>query len=684
MTPEQVKLVQDSFAKVVPIADAAADLFYDRLFTIAPEVRTLFPKDMTEQKKKFMHMIAAAATNLHQLEKIIPAVEDLGRRHVTYGVTDSHYERVGEALLWTLEQKLGPSFTPKVREAWTATYATVADVMKNAAAAAWTQMSALIRAYDWSATPLGPMQSWPQSLKTAVDLLLANRFAIALAWGPELTLIYNDAYRPLLGTRPEALGRPFLEVWAEVRETLTPMVESALAGKSTYFENRPFSLTRYGYPEETYFTFCLSPVRDERGANAGVLITAVETTKQVAANRAREVRLAHLAAVVEQSRDFIGVCNPEGTPLYVNEAGLRLMGLGGLDAACAVHFTEYFAERDRAFVCDEAMPTCERDGFWEGELTFRRFDDGRELPVLVNIFPVRTAEGRTIAYATLTRDLTEKKRVEQTLRKTRSELARIARQTTMGEMTASIAHDIKQPLAAIVTNGNAVLRWLASATPDLDEVRAALKRIINDGHRASQVIASIRAMFGKGAQERARVDVNDVVNEVLALMQAELHGQHVSVQSELLDELPQVLAHRVQLQQVILNLITNAAEAMHAITDRARMLRVTSQKQDDGSVLVAVADSGTGIDPDDMDRIFDAFFTTKDNGMGMGLSICRSIVKAHGGRLWASAGVPHGSIFHVVLPTDGGASPMMDQADGSVLKAGRPATDTGLETSPIP
>jgi signal transduction histidine kinase len=230
----------------------------------------------------------------------------------------------------------------------------------------------------------------------------------------------------------------------------------------------------------------------------------------------------------------------------------------------------------------------------------------------------------------------------------------------MGEMTASIAHDIKQPLAAIVMNGNAVLRRLASAAPDLDdEVRAALKRIVDDGHRASQVIASIRAMFGKGAQERARVDVNDVINEVMALMQAELHSQHVSVQSELLDELPQVLAHRVQLQQVILNLITNAAEAMHAITDRARMLRVTSQKQDDGSVLVTVADTGTGIDPDDMDRMFDAFFTTKANGMGMGLSICRSIIKAHGGRLWASAGVPHGSIFHVVLPTDGGASPMM-------------------------
>ncbi len=406
-------------------------------------------------------------------------------------------------------------------------------------------MSALIRAHDWSATPLGPVQTWPQSLKSTVDSLLANRFAIALAWGPELTCIYNDTYRPLLGTKPEALGRPFLEVWAEVRDSVAPMIQRALAGEASYFENRPFSLMRHDEPEEAYFTFCISPVRDDTSAAAGVLITCAETTKQVAANRAREARLAQLAAVVEQSRDFIAVCDPEGTPIYVNEAGLRLMGLPSLDAACAVHFTKYFAERDRFVVRDEALPACERNGYWERELSFRRFDDGREFPVLYNVFPVRTTEGRTIAYATVTRDLTEKKRTEDALRETRLELTRLARVSAMGEITASISHEINQPLAAIATNGNAGLRWLARAEPQLDEVQEALRRVVSDSHRASQIITSVRAMFKKDMQERVQLDVNDLIQEVLALLHGELQKQRVSVQTELDMEPPTVLGDRI-------------------------------------------------------------------------------------------------------------------------------------------
>ena len=462
-------------------------------------------------------------------------------------------------------------------------------------------MSALIRAHDWSATPLGPMQSWPQSLKTAIDLVLANRFPTVLAWGPELTCIYNDTYRPLLGDKPEALGRPFLEVWEEARDIVAPMIERALAGEASYFENMPFSLTRYGYPEETYFTFCFSHVRDETGAIAGFLNNAVETTKQVLADRAlraSETRLAQLAAVVEQSSDFIGVCDPEGTPLYVNEAGLRLMGLPDLDAACAVHFTEYFAERDRSIVRDKALPACERDGYWEGELTFRRFDDGREFPVLYNIFPVTTAEGRTIGYATVTRDLTDNKRAEDALRET---LTRLARVSAIGEITASISHEINQPLAAIVANGNAGLRWLAHATPNLHEAQEALRRIVSDGHRASQTIASVRAMFKRDAQERVPLDVNDLIQEVLALLHGELLKQHVSVQNDLDRGTPAVLGDRVQLQLVILNLMTNGVDAMRSVTDRPRLLRVKSGAHQSDSVLITVEDSGTGIDPKKVD-----------------------------------------------------------------------------------
>jgi C4-dicarboxylate-specific signal transduction histidine kinase len=239
-----------------------------------------------------------------------------------------------------------------------------------------------------------------------------------------------------------------------------------------------------------------------------------------------------------------------------------------------------------------------------------------------------------------------------------AELARVTRLTTMGEMAASLAHEINQPLTAIVTGSNAGLRWLARTTPDLDEVRAVLERIARDGHRASQVIASVRAMFKKGVQNRTAIDINDLIREVLALVNGDLQSRIISVHTELARQLPPVLADHVQLQQVVLNLITNAADAMQSVRDRARLLQVKSATHEPDGILIVVADAGTGIDWENSERIFDPFFTTKSNGMGLGLSICRSIVEAHGGRLWASPGTPHGSVFHVALPSGnpGGAS----------------------------
>jgi two-component system, NtrC family, sensor kinase len=230
------------------------------------------------------------------------------------------------------------------------------------------------------------------------------------------------------------------------------------------------------------------------------------------------------------------------------------------------------------------------------------------------------------------------------------ELARVSRLTTMGAMTASIAHEINQPLAAIAANANAGLRWLSRQTPDLEEVHAALKRINTDAHRASEVIQGIRSIFKKAPQQGALIDINDVVLEVLALVHGELINYRVSAISNLLPSLPRVRADRVQLQQVILNLIMNAVEAMGTVADGARVLNVASQLDEPNAVLVTVQDTGPGIDPNRMDRIFDAFFSTKSSGMGMGLFICRSIVESHGGRLWATAAVPHGAIFHLVLP----------------------------------
>jgi C4-dicarboxylate-specific signal transduction histidine kinase len=247
------------------------------------------------------------------------------------------------------------------------------------------------------------------------------------------------------------------------------------------------------------------------------------------------------------------------------------------------------------------------------------------------------------------RDVTELKNAEEQLRASRRELAQVSRQMTVGAMTASIAHEVNQPLGAIVANANAGLRWLARAEPDLDEVYSLLRRIVSDGHRASDVIVSIRSMFQKDCSQMSAVIVNDLVGEVLALVHGELESHQISLQNELFDGLPRVMAERVQLQQVLLNLVTNAIEAMGSITDRERVLAVRSRVCEPDHVLITVEDSGTGIDPSQMDRIFDAFFTTKAQGMGMGLSICRSIIESHGGRLWASGGSPYGSMFSVEL-----------------------------------
>jgi signal transduction histidine kinase len=231
-----------------------------------------------------------------------------------------------------------------------------------------------------------------------------------------------------------------------------------------------------------------------------------------------------------------------------------------------------------------------------------------------------------------------------------SELAHISRNTTAGELSASIAHEINQPLAAMVTHASAGVRWLSAPVPDLDEVRAALTHIVNDGHRASETVGSIRAMFRKDDQARVPVDLNEVIRDILVLTHAQADDQQVTVRTQLMDRLPPIVANRVQLQQVILNLVMNAIEAMSSVTDRPRELRISSATHNPAGVVVTVTDSGTGIDPHHSELIFDAFFTTKSNGMGMGLSICRSIVEAHDGRLSVSRAQPYGTMFQVLLP----------------------------------
>ncbi|MGB7097213.1 MAG: ATP-binding protein [Xanthobacteraceae bacterium] len=241
-----------------------------------------------------------------------------------------------------------------------------------------------------------------------------------------------------------------------------------------------------------------------------------------------------------------------------------------------------------------------------------------------------------------------RRRSEAALQAAQLTLVRMTRLTTMHAVAASIAHEVNQPLAAIVANGNAAMRFLAFETPNLDDARTAVNSIVVDGHRASEVIESIRAMFKTIDQEQAPLDINKLVHDVLALMKVQ--WQEVLVQTQLNAQPPDVIGSRVQLQQVVLNLIVNALDAMNSVIDRPRVLRLRSEIHNPDSVLLSVEDSGTGIDPNNVDRIFDAFFTTKSQGMGIGLSLCRSIIESHRGRLWVSSSSDRGSVFNVLLP----------------------------------
>ncbi len=221
----------------------------------------------------------------------------------------------------------------------------------------------------------------------------------------------------------------------------------------------------------------------------------------------------------------------------------------------------------------------------------------------------------------------------------------------MGELAASIAHEINQPLAAIVTHGNAARRWLAQAPPNLKETRDLLEGIIKDGNRAGEVVTRIRALLKHHKPEYVELDINEAIREVLALAASPLRNRSVAVQTILPADLPLALGDRVQLQQVIMNLIMNGAEAMGSVTDRHRVLRIGSKVDGEGSIQVTIKDLGTGIEEAIRNRIFDPLFTTKPTGMGMGLSICRSIIEAHGGRLWASQSTPHGTDFQFTIPS---------------------------------
>jgi PAS domain S-box-containing protein len=277
--------------------------------------------------------------------------------------------------------------------------------------------------------------------------------------------------------------------------------------------------------------------------------------------------------------------------------------------------------------------------------------------------PLFDANGNFLGYRGVGTDITATIRAdhaEQALRKVQAELAHVTRVTTLGELTASIAHEVNQPLTGVVTYGGACLRWLDREVPRIDEARSAVEQMIDSARHAGDVIARIRALSKKGALETAQLDINKAIDDVIALFRREIDVHGVSLQLDLEASLPPIDGDRIQLQQVIMNLLMNSIQAMSRITGRRRELRIRTREHGSDQILVAVEDSGIGIDPENVDQVFNAFFTTKPDGMGMGLSICRSIVEQHGGRIWASRNPGGGSTIQFTLIVSKGE--MVDKA----------------------
>src|ERR1700738_2666795 len=399
------------------------------------------------------------------------------------------------------------------------------------------------------------------------------------------------------------------------------------------------------------------PVLDEDGELIELVGTAVDVTERKRA----ELERRRLASLVEQADDLMAIADLSGgTPLYLNKAGLKMVGFDSWEEAGARRGIHYIFPEDRQFVNDVLWPTVLEKGSWSGEMRFRHFKTKAPIPVLSSAFRIDDPQtGQPVNIGNVCRDITERKRAEaearendRRYREMQMELAHANRVATMGQLTASIAHEVNQPIAATVTNAEGALRWLRAGSSHLDEVQQVLPSIIGDGKRAGEVIHRIRALMKKAPPKKDRLEINGVILEIINLTRGEAARYGVSVLTELGDHLPVVEADRVQLQQVLLNLIVNALEAMGAANEGPRELLISTAKVQSSGVLVAVQDSGPGLEAAMLEQVFESFYTTKPTGLGLGLSICRSIIEAHGGRLWASPNQRRGATFQFTLPAD--------------------------------
>jgi PAS domain S-box-containing protein len=426
---------------------------------------------------------------------------------------------------------------------------------------------------------------------------------------------------------------PDEEGWRKHRETL-----------DAHLPFRDFELAR-PTPEggKRYVSVSGLPVFDKTGRFVGYRGVGRHITDSKRAEEALRESEARFRTFVDHATDTFILYNEDGEVLDVNRNACQSMGYSRDEL---IGMTPFFFDLElNAATWRRNREHLKGGGIATLESRYRR-RDGTVFPV--EVLMREFCQGGQRMVISLSRDITERKRTAETFRQMQAELTHANRAAAMGQITASIAHEVSQPITAMLCNAEAALSWLGSQPPDVGEVRQALASIVTDANRANEVMNWIRALIKKTPARKESIEVNKAILDVVTMVRSELIRHGISLQTELAG-LPPIEGYRVQLQQVVLNLILNAVEAMSCLDEAPRELRISTTRNSSGGILVAVRDTGPGLDPKMVDRLFDPFYTTKPEGIGMGLAICNSIIEAHGGRLWASANEPRGAVFQFTL-----------------------------------
>jgi len=469
-----------------------------------------------------------------------------------------------------------------------------------------------------------------------------------LYWSEELYRIFGFDPQQGLPTRDQSLERIHQEDLDKFLHTFETAIRQKVDAELEYRIMLPDGSVKYVHTIG-------HPVLNADGELAELVGTTVDITARKRAEETLRRSQAYLAEAerLTHTGSFAGDSTTQ--PLYWSEELYRTFGF---DPQQGLPTRDQPLERIHPEDRDSFLQAFSRviDQRVDSEVEYRIvLPDGAIKWVHGIGHPVLNANGELVEVIGTTVDITERKHAEEErvrLHQLETDLEHINRVSIMGELTASIAHEVNQPLSGVVSNGSACLRWLAGDTPNIEEARETARRIVRDGRRAAEIIGRIRALTKRTAMPKGELDLNETIREILPLVGDEAKKKSVMIRTCFGNDVFPVLGDRVQLQQVVLNLVMNGIEAMNTIADRARELLITSRNTDPDQVEVTVEDSGTGLDPDASARIFDAFYTTKPAGMGMGLSICRSILQAHHGRLWATANQGPGTTFHFTLPKE--------------------------------